>query len=55
MFDSKSLSLSSMVLHKQQTQSDAYRQDNYPNTNKGKAADNDVLLEDSALLLLTAE
>ena len=54
MLDSKTLPLSSMVLHIQQAQSDAYRLDNHPIANKGKAVDNDVFLVGSALLLLTS-
>lgn len=54
MLDSKTLPLSSMVLHTQQAQSDAYRLDNHPVANKGKAVDNDVFLVGSALLLLAS-
>ena len=55
MLDSRSLPPSSTVLHTEQAQSDAYRPDNHPIANKGKAVDNDVLLAGSALLLSTSE
>ena len=55
MFDSKPLPLSSMVLHTQQAQSDAYRPDIHPIANKDKAVDSNVLPVGLALLLLTSE
>jgi hypothetical protein len=39
----------------QQAQSDAYKRDNRPIANKGKAVDNDVLPAGSALPPLTSE
>ena len=53
--DNKSLPLSSMVWRTQQAQSGAYRRGNHPTANKGKDVDNDVLLVDSVLRLLTSE